>query len=241
MPSVTKATGDDLIGCCASRIIDMATEIERTHAMGVLHGEHDEPWTLGFHQVVANIYLQTIPAGYAKGIAESFQQCATLMVSTNYPADATGDWLIVQAYAASAAEAICGHLHLSLEEVEAASGRRLEPTVPGIFPYAEIAPLVSPVGVGRLLRASQIVQTFCNGIQTVARPSEADIELLRMLAARISIVDIATARGCSPSTVHRRLNQTYDRLGVRDAREAILVGGRDGWIQVDDLRGPERN
>jgi AraC-like DNA-binding protein len=230
MPSVTKATGDDLIGCCASRIIDMATEIRRTHAMGVPHGEHDEPWTREFHQVVASIYLQTIPARYAKGVAESFKQCTTLMASTNYPADQAGDWLIVQAYAGSVTEAICGHLHLTIEELEAASGRRLEPTVPGIFPYAEIAPLVSPAGVARLLQASHVVQTACNGIQSVARPSEAEVELLRMLAAGKSVIEIAGRVGYSERSLHRRLKQLWKDLEVSGFKEALVLGGQEGWL-----------
>lgn len=231
MPSSTKATNDGgLIGCCASRIIDMATEIKRTHAMGVPHGEHDEPWTLGFHQVVASIYLQIIPARYAEGVAESFKQCASLMDSAENLADETGDWLIVQAYAASVAEAICGRLHLTIEELEAASGRRLEPTVPGMFPYVEIAPLVSPVGVGRLLQASLVVQKACNGPQAVVRPSEADIELLRMLAADKSVVEIAGLVAYSERSLHRRLKQLWKDLEVSGCKEALVLGGREGWL-----------
>lgn len=230
MPSSTKATGDDLIGCCASRIIDMATEIRRTHAMGVPHGEHDDPWTLGFHQVVASIYLQTIPASYAKGIAGSFQQCAALMANTEYPADEAGDWLIVQAYASSVAEAICGHLHLSLEELEAASGRRLEPTVPGIFPYAEIAPLVSPAGAGRLLQASWVVRTASEQSTILLRGS--DIEMLRLIATGQARMDTATALGRSRTSLQRDLRDLLARLNVTSATEAILLGERQGWLRL---------
>ncbi len=68
-------TGYGLISRCAARITDMATQIQRSHTMGVPHGEHDEPWTLGFHRVVDRIYMPVIPAGYARKVAAVFKEC----------------------------------------------------------------------------------------------------------------------------------------------------------------------
>ena len=102
--------------------------------MGVPHGEHEEPWTLEFHRVVASIYLPIIPELYARALASSFEQCSSLMADGEHPdgIDA-GDWMIVAEYADSAARAICEYLRI--EQANLNGQALLESTVPGVFPY----------------------------------------------------------------------------------------------------------
>ncbi len=233
MSSVTKQVDHELIGCCANRIIDMATEIERTHTMGVPHGEHDEPWTLEFHRVVASIYLPIIPARYARGLARSFEQCRILMADGEHPVGADGgDWMIVAEYVGSASRAICEHLRI--EQSSSSSGEGvLESTVPGVFPYGKVAPLVSVEGVRRLLQAGSAVQKVCEQAEGT-RPSKEDIEIIRMIAKGVKSVDIATASGCSRSSLYRHLKQVWLGLGVKNAREAIYLGDSEGWLEVEE-------
>ncbi len=229
MSSVTKQVDHELIGCCASRIIDMATEIERTHAMGVPHGEHDEPWTLEFQRVVVSIYLPIVPARYARGLARSFEQGSVLMVEGEHSVGVDGgDWMIVAEYVGSASRAICEYLRIG--QAGSLSGQGLlESTVPGVFPYAEVAPLVSPEGVARLRHAAQEVQKVCEQAGGT-RPHKEDIEIIRMLASKKFMIEIGHRFGYSERTLHRRLKQIWKRMGVDNYEEALIRGGKEGWL-----------
>ncbi len=228
MSSVTKQVDHELIGCCASRIIDMATEIERTHAMGGPHGEHDEPWTLEFHQVVASIYLPIIPAQYARELARSFEQCSTLIAEGEHPdgVDA-GNWMIVAEYVGSASQAICSYLRIGQTDLNGQA--LLESTVPGVFPYGKVAPLVSPEGAARLRHAAQEAQKACEQTM-ITRPPREDVEIIRMLSSRKSMIEIGHYLGYSERTLHRRLKQIWKRMGVDNYDEALIRGGKEGWL-----------
>ncbi len=139
-----------------------------------------------------------------------------------------GDWVIVAEYVGSASQAICGYLRIG--KAGSLNGPALlESTVPGVFPYGKVAPLVSPEGVARLRHAAQEAQKACEQTRAI-RPSREDVEIIRMLSYRKSMIEIGHCFGYSERTLHRRLKGIWKRMGVDNYDEALILGGKEGWL-----------
>lgn len=217
-----------MIECCANRIVGLATELGRAHEIGIVHGDHREPWTPEFQQVAARIYLETVPVQYALRVAGMFRQCSTKMLESDVPFEVKEDWSIVTSYLDAWSEAVADQLGICNKSA-LADDLILAPSTPGVYPYSTIAALVHSVGVARLRAAGETVLQLCRG-DSLGRPQDRDVELVRALAEGQTVVDIATSVGCSRSTLHRELARLWKRLGVTDARAAILRGGQEGWL-----------
>jgi DNA-binding NarL/FixJ family response regulator len=59
---------------------------------------------------------------------------------------------------------------------------------------------------------------------------ERDIAILRLLGAGMENQAIAMRLGLSEKTVRNRLSQLYDRVGVENRTQAVVLGRERGWI-----------
>ena len=59
---------------------------------------------------------------------------------------------------------------------------------------------------------------------------ERDIAILRLLGAGLENQAIAMRLGLSEKTVRNRLSQLYDRVGVENRTQAVVLGRERGWI-----------
>lgn len=69
------------------------------------------------------------------------------------------------------------------------------------------------------------------GCPLTARQHEA---LLALLSGRTG-KQVARDLGIAHSTVRSRTHNAYQRLGVADARQAMAVMLREGWVEVDEI------
>ena len=53
---------------------------------------------------------------------------------------------------------------------------------------------------------------------------------LRGLARGQQYKEIAAERGTKPTTVRSHLHGAYEKLGVRDRAQAVLVATKSGWL-----------
>jgi DNA-binding NarL/FixJ family response regulator len=59
---------------------------------------------------------------------------------------------------------------------------------------------------------------------------ERDLDILRLLGAGLENQAIAERLSLSEKTVRNRLSQLYDRVGVENRTQAVLLGRERGWI-----------
>lgn len=60
--------------------------------------------------------------------------------------------------------------------------------------------------------------------------AERDLDILRLLGAGLENQAIADRLSLSEKTVRNRLSQLYDRVGVENRTQAVLLGRERGWI-----------
>jgi two-component system NarL family response regulator len=62
--------------------------------------------------------------------------------------------------------------------------------------------------------------------------SEREVEVLRLVAVRMTNKEIASALFITEGTVKTHLNSVHEKLGVRDRTEAVMVALRRGMLHL---------
>ena len=225
----THANDLELIQCCASRIINLTTEIERAWEIGIPHGEHREPWTMGFQEVAVRIYLETVPASYAIKVALVFKCCSQGMLVTGHPAEAAEDWRIVASYLETVSDSIFQRLGTGADETQIESGA-LRASAPGVVRYDKIAALLHPEGVRRQLEAANSVSRGCLDAHSVLLEAE-ELAWIRSLAEGCHVVDLGVAHGLSTRNMYRNLATLWRKLGVDNRIQGVAYAARMGWLE----------
>jgi len=65
--------------------------------------------------------------------------------------------------------------------------------------------------------------------------SEREQEVLRLAARGSSNKLIARELQVSVRTVHAHMRHIFNKIGVASRTEAVMLGVREGWLQVDDV------
>jgi two-component system, NarL family, response regulator LiaR len=69
---------------------------------------------------------------------------------------------------------------------------------------------------------------------SAAALSEREREVLRLAARGASNKVIANELQLSVRTVHAHMRNIFGKLGVASRTEAVMLGVREGWLQVSD-------
>lgn len=218
----------ELVDRYASRIGVLATEIVRAHDLGIGEGDHSEPWTLGFQRSAVEVYLETLPHDYLRGVAMAYEGCARKMSTVACSGSAAEDWGIVRSYLSSVSEAIWEHPDIEPPRVWE-TVQTLMATPPALLRYDDLAALVRSDGVVRLRSASETVRGTCQRL-LYRTPSSDEIKVLRLIVAGKRKIDIAVEVGCSERTLYRQLRDLCVEMGVLHISELVLRGGQEGWI-----------
>lgn len=62
-----------------------------------------------------------------------------------------------------------------------------------------------------------------------------ELEVLRFAAAGSSNREIAVSLDLSPRTVQTHLRNVFEKLGVASRTQAVIMGLRQGWLELDEL------
>jgi DNA-binding NarL/FixJ family response regulator len=100
----------------------------------------------------------------------------------------------------------------------------------------ELAGVCGPLGIGEHKLAELMYQVSATD-QSQARPLEEpcpltprELTVLRALAGGKLYKQISAEQGVSTSTIRTHLHNTYDKLGVPDRAQAVLLASRHGWL-----------
>ena len=61
-------------------------------------------------------------------------------------------------------------------------------------------------------------------------PEDDELDLLAAMADGCSLHEVARELSCTERAVRRILQDVTDRLGARNATQAVAVAARNGWI-----------
>lgn len=217
--------------CVAGRRLRrFAESLKQGHEFGSGPGHHDEPWSLEFQRLcVAEVYLKTLSWQYLVNTGAAFADCADLMVLNSRPSDEPQDWLIVQQFLRSCAEAISEAAPDNVELKETKTADDISSRAPAVVPFGSIASLVSVEGAARLAAAGSAVERTCSRLG--GNPlSESEQVWLKRLSRGDRTIDIARDHGYAERSLYRALSELWERLGVANRSEAIALATKNGWI-----------
>ena len=76
---------------------------------------------------------------------------------------------------------------------------------------------------------------YARGEGMVERPSQREMEVLRLVVQGLSNRAIAQEMGISHRTVQGHLANLFDKLGVNTRTEAALLAVKMGWAALDEV------
>lgn len=94
--------------------------------------------------------------------------------------------------------------------------------------------VLHPSIAGKLVRQVRQSQVRQSG-PAVEELTDRELEVLHLAALGLSNREIATELVVSPRTVQSHLANIFGKLNVGSRTEAVMVGVRRGWIDVDEL------
>jgi DNA-binding NarL/FixJ family response regulator len=95
-------------------------------------------------------------------------------------------------------------------------------------------PALDPAVTKRLINRVTSGRVALNGDDVVERPTERELEVLRLAGKGLTNKGIGQALGISARTVQGHLARAYSKLQVSSRTEAVLKAVQEGWITVDD-------
>lgn len=95
---------------------------------------------------------------------------------------------------------------------------------------SELAPAVHRVATGGTVFSSASMRAIRTALR---RPSEREIEVLRLVAGGASNEEIAGRLFLSLKTVESHLRRLFDRYGVMNRTELAVLALREGWIEPE--------
>ncbi len=220
------------IGQIAGRVRRFAEAIQQAHRFGIGPGEEREPWTAEFQQQAVEVYAAALPWDYLVGLASGFADGADLMVEVSGPRTAAVQWVRMQAYLRATAQAISGHAPPSVA-VPPTRASELDTVTPPVMPFDRLAMMIHVDGAAALQDAGVAIERCCGGIDECPLTDQ-EIEWMRQLVKGARSVDVATQSGYSERSFYRALSDLWERLGVQDRNEAIVLVSARGWISLDD-------
>lgn len=219
------------ISTYAERTRDVALKLAQAHELGIPSGDCREPWTLAYLRPSLPILAKTLPRPYLERIGAASLTCATAMRRRGVSESVRGDWvLIIEQY--EAVGVAFGEYLGSAVVPHAGSLEPVSPVSPGVMRYDELAGLVHPDGVARLLAAGVAVENYCLRSALGGITNE-EVEWLRSMARGERTIDIANAQGYSERAFYRALSRLWGKLGVAGRVQALALAAEQGWL--DDV------
>jgi len=99
---------------------------------------------------------------------------------------------------------------------------------------AEGEPALDPAVAKRLMERVASGRVALRGDEVVERPTDRELEVLRLAGKGLTNTAIGRELGISDRTVQGHLARVYSKLHVGTRTEAVLKAMREGWITVDD-------
>ncbi len=98
-------------------------------------------------------------------------------------------------------------------------------------------PALDPAVARRLMKRVASGRVGLKGDEILERPTERELEVLRLAGQGLTNRAIGRELGISSRTVQGHLARVYSKLQVGTRTEAVLKAIQEGWITVDDNVG----
>lgn len=218
----------DAAPVAATRIETYAASIQEAHSLGHGPGAIDELWGKKYQEKAIQIYTQTLPWGYLTGLATQFEATARQMTISGAPPAVEHEWIIVTDYLRNASEVILAFAPLT----DPTETRPLESATPSVMEFGLLGEIASARGAETLRRAGRAVRGALDGERAAdANPLNPEqLEIVRLLTAGKTIVDVAEALGYSTRSIQRKLTEIQAVLGAAGRHEAIAIAAVNGWL-----------
>ncbi|MFQ5886512.1 MAG: response regulator [Anaerolineae bacterium] len=95
-------------------------------------------------------------------------------------------------------------------------------------------PALDPTVAKRLLERVASGRVALKGDEVVERPTDRELEVLRLAGKGLTNRAIGLELGISDRTVQGHLAKVYSKLHVNSRTEAVLKAMQQGWIALDD-------
>ena len=95
--------------------------------------------------------------------------------------------------------------------------------------------VLHPRVTAKLLTRASRLPAHASSASGGERPSERELEILRLAANGMGNKEIAAELALSVATVKAHLVNIFNKMGVGSRTEAVLQGLRYGWIHLEDL------
>jgi DNA-binding NarL/FixJ family response regulator len=95
--------------------------------------------------------------------------------------------------------------------------------------------VLHPRVTAKLLARASRSSTHASSSSGGDRPSERELEVLRLAANGMGNKEIAAELALSVATVKAHLVNVFNKMGVGSRTEAVLQGLRYGWIRMEDM------
>ncbi len=211
----------------ARRVADFGRSLQDAHALGHGPGPFDDLSTRLFHDEAVKVNSETLPWSYLIAISHQFQTPARQMASRAVPLDSVDEWILIVDYLRSASAAM---LAAAPDPQPEANDLGVLTSTVSVMPFDRLAPLASSQGARSLAEAGEVVASVLASGSESNPLSEHEAALLRQLIAGRRIIDIADQHGYAQRTLHRKLNEIWQRLGARSRVDGLALAVAKGWI-----------
>ena len=209
------------------RVASFGRSLQDAHALGLGPGPFDDLSTRKFHDEAIKMYAETLPWSYLLAIAERFLTAARQMTARAAPLELADEWILIVDYLRSAGASM---LAAAPDPHPEPNDLNLIASTPTVMPFDRLATLASPQGASSLLEAASAVASVIASEAEVSPLLEQEVALLEHLLAGDRIVDIAEQYGYSERTLHRKLNEIWQRLGANSRVDGLALAAAKGWI-----------
>lgn len=216
------------VGSFAVRIAHFAECVAEAHGLGHGPGDSRKPWGIRFQQRTCSIYAQTLSAEYLRGVADASGHCAGVMEQADPEDEVAADWEIVAQFLRSTAVAL-GEMPAVAAVAGDAGTAEIASTSPPVLRYELFAELLHPRGAVRLRKAAAAVARCCESHVRVV-PTARELEWLISVSAGVPVADLAKCNETSVRGMYRRLEKTWERLGVANQVQGVALAVQEGWI-----------
>ena len=204
--------------------------IDEAHRLGHGPGTHDELWDRSFHAAAVPVYRSCLPDDYLVDLAADFRRTAELMAASEAPLAAIDSWQRISDYLRGCATALHAVVPVSTSDPQTLA--QFGPGTPTTMRFDELAKLASKRGATDLAVHASTLSTALAATRNQGI-SDAERKWLLGIMRGDRLLDIAESSSLSERSLHRRLNELWERLGVNNSHEAIALCTRNGWL--DDL------
>lgn len=211
----------------AQRVANFGRSLQDAHALGHGPGSFDDISTRQFHDEAVKVNAETLPWSYMLAIADRFLTAARQLTARAVPLAVVDEWILVIDFLRSAGASMSS----------AAPDPPPEPNDLGVLtstvsvmPFDRLAALVSERGARSLAEAGDAVASVL-ALDVERSPlSEHETALLNQLIAGRRIIEVAEQHGYAERTLHRKLNEIWERLGAKSRVDGLALAVAKGWI-----------